>query len=59
MSLYRYAWGNNPERARWKGRTVKVVAAGAMNTVLVLDVATGETMTTSRRALRRLDKGNP
>ena len=53
--LYRYAWGNTPVRARWKGRTVKIVAQGTMNTVLVLDVKTGETMTTSRRALRKLE----
>ena len=53
--LYRYHWGNNPVRAWWKGRIVRLVASGARNTVMVEDVETGEQMTTSRRALRRVE----
>ena len=52
-SLFIYAWGNNPVRARWRGRLVRLIASGARNTVMVEDAETGERMTTSRRALRR------
>ena len=52
--LFIYAWGNNPVRSRWKGRVVRLIAAGARNTVMIEDVETGERMTTSRRALRRV-----
>jgi hypothetical protein len=50
---YVYAWGNNPRRAELKGRTCRLVASGAMGTVLV-EFDGGERVTTSRRALRRV-----
>ena len=58
VTLYRYSWGNTPTRRRWKGRTVRVLARGAMNTVMIEDVATGETMTTSGNALRKVRTEN-
>lgn len=51
--LYRYRWQNNPVRARWKGRIVRVLRRFAMQSVLIEDVETGEKMCTSRRALRK------
>jgi len=47
-----YAWRNNERRAALFGRRCRVVAAGAMGTVLV-EFEDGEKVTTSRRALRR------
>lgn len=53
--LYRYAWGNNPVRAKMKGRICRVLKSGAMNTVLIEFLDTGERTTTSHRALRRVN----
>lgn len=50
---YVYAWGNNERRAALKGRRCVVEARGAMRTVLVRFLDTGERVTTSARALRR------
>jgi hypothetical protein len=52
MNVYVFAWGNNPRRAELKGRLCVVEARGAMSTVLVRFLDTGERVTTSRRALR-------
>lgn len=52
--IYVYAWGNNARRAELKGRHCELIASGRMSTVLVRFVDTGERVTTSRRALRRL-----
>ena len=49
---YVYAWGNNARRAQLKGRRCVVEARGALGTVLVRFLDTGERVTTSRRALR-------
>lgn len=51
---YLYAWGNNPRRRALQGRRCVVEASGRMQTVLVRFLDTGERVTTSRRALRRL-----
>jgi hypothetical protein len=48
-----FAWGNDERRAALKGRRCVVLAQGAMSTVLVRFLDTGERVTTSRRALRR------
>ena len=48
-----FAWGNNPRRAELKGRRCVIVARGAMGSVLVEFLDTGEKVVTSRRALRR------
>lgn len=53
MTVYVYAWGNNPRRAELKGRRCVVEATGTMGTALVRFLDTGERVTTSRRALRR------
>ena len=50
--VYRYAWGNNERRAALKGRRCVVEARGAMGTVLVRFLDTGERVTTSFRALQ-------
>jgi len=47
-----YAWRNNERRAALYGRPCRVLASGAMGTVLV-EFENGERVTTSRRALRR------
>ena len=51
-TMYVYAWGNNERRATMKGRRCVVEARGAMGTVLVRFLDTGERVTTSSRALR-------
>lgn len=54
-----YAWGAgphgapNPVRAAWKGRRCRVLAAGAMGSVLI-ERDDGARMVTSRRAVRRV-----
>ena len=50
--VYLYAWGNNERRAALKGRRCVVEARGAMGTVLVRFLDTGERVTTSFRALQ-------
>ena len=50
--VYVYAWGNNPRRAGLKRRDCTIEARGALGTVLVRFLDTGERVTTSRRALR-------
>lgn len=50
---YRYAWRNNEVRARFCGRTCRIITRGAMNTVL-LEFENGEMITTSGNALRKL-----
>jgi hypothetical protein len=53
--LYRYAWGNNPVRAKLKDRICRALAFGKRNTVLVEFTDNGERQVTSRRALRKLE----
>ena len=52
MTAYVYVWGNNERRAGLKGRRCVIEARGAMGTVLVRFLDTGERVTTSARALR-------
>ncbi len=52
--VYEFAWGNNPRRAELKGRRCVVEARGALGTVLVRFLDTGERVTTSRRAIREI-----
>ena len=51
--VYRYAWGNNPVRAALQGRRCAVIARGAMGSVMIRMLDTGEKQIVSRRALRR------
>ena len=53
---HRYHWGNNPVRAKLKGRLCRIVASGTMMTVM-LEFENGERVTTSRRALRKVKYG--
>jgi hypothetical protein len=52
---YEYVWGNNAARAKLKGRTCVIEAAGTKGTVLLRFIDTGERVTSSRRALRRVE----
>ena len=54
MIVYVYAWGNNARRAELRGRECVLEATGNLGTALVRFLDTGERVTTSRRALRRL-----
>jgi len=51
--LYTYSWGNNPVRAKLKGRTCRLLGCGTRNTVLIEFLDNGEHQYTSRRALRK------
>lgn len=53
-TVYIFAWGNNPKRAKLKGRACKLLAAGAMNSVEVIFTDTLEHEIVSRRALRTI-----
>lgn len=53
MTLYRYPWKNNEKRATMFGRLFRVVARGAMNSVLIEFTDNGQREVTSRNALRR------
>ncbi len=53
-NLYTYHWANNPVRKKLKGRTCRVLKIGKMDTVLLEFLDTGERVTTSRRAIRRV-----
>jgi len=57
MFTHVYAWRNNERRAALYGRRCRVVASGAMRTVLV-EFEDGERVTTSRRALRTTSTGS-
>jgi hypothetical protein len=59
MRLYQYYWKNNPTRAAWRGRVVRLVAVGALNSALVEDAETGARIVTHRRAIRRLTTQKP
>jgi hypothetical protein len=50
---YTYAWGNNPVRAKLKGRRCRVIVRGKMNSCL-LEFESGEMTVTSRNAIRRV-----
>jgi len=52
---YRYAWGNNPVRAKMKNKRCRVLASGTMNSV-ALEFEDGMRMVSSRRALRKRKK---
>lgn len=52
--VYRYRWGNNPRRAELKGRECVIEARGKLGTVLLRFLDTGERVTTSARAVRRI-----
>ncbi len=57
--LYEYRWGNNPIRAKFKGRTCRVLARGKRNTCMLEFVDTGEQLITSRNALKKVEAGRP
>lgn len=54
--LYYYAWKNNPKRAGLYRRRLRVIARGALNSVLV-EFANGQREVISRNALRRVRAG--
>lgn len=54
MTFYRYPWKNNVKRATMYGRVFRVVARGAMNSVLIEFSDNGQREVTSRNALRKV-----
>ena len=52
--LYTYAWGNNPKRAKLKGRTLRVIGRGTINSCLAEFVDDGQREVISRNALRKV-----
>lgn len=48
-----YAWGNNSVRKQIKGRRCRLLASGALGTVLI-EVEGWGRVATSRRAVRRI-----
>jgi hypothetical protein len=52
QAVFVFAWGNNARRRALRGRRCVIEARGAMGTVLVRFLDTGERVTTSYRALR-------
>jgi hypothetical protein len=53
QGTYIYVWGNDPHRARLKGRKCKVLAWVALNNCLV-EFEDGHREVVSRNALRRV-----
>lgn len=49
-----YAWGNNPVRAKLRGRRCMVVVAGRMGSVL-LEFEDGTRVVTSKRGIRKVE----
>lgn len=50
--IYRYTWGNNEKRKALKGKRCKLIACGALNSVLI-EFENGKKVVSDRRALRR------
>lgn len=54
MKVYYYFWKNNPVRAAWHGRAVRLVCqCKPMNSILIEDIETGRCLVTSLNAIRR------
>lgn len=49
---YVYRWGNNPERAKLKGRRCRIVTCGKLNSTL-LEFEDGSKVISSRNAIRK------
>lgn len=49
-----YAWGNNPVRALYKGKKCWILVGGGKMNSCKIEFENGDTLITSRRALRRL-----
>ena len=54
---HRYCWGNNPVRAKYKGKDCRVVSQGKMNSIMV-EFEDGFSMITSRYSVRRKKNEN-
>ena len=51
-----YHWGNNPVRAKLKGRKCRIIDTGAKGSTLY-EFENGDQVVSSRRAVRRIDNG--
>ena len=51
---YYYAWGNNEKRVLLKGRKLRVIARGSLNSAFV-EFEDGQREVISRNAIRRID----
>ena len=56
--LYVFRWGNNPQRAKMKGRICRVLSRGAKNSAKIEFVDNGQKEIISRNALRKVDPVN-
>lgn len=52
--LYVFRWGNNPQRAKMKGRICRIVIRGRMNSCKIRFVDNGQIECVSRNALRKV-----
>ena len=50
--LYKFIWGNNPDRAKMKGRICKVIARAKMNSCWIEFIDNGQQECVSRNSLR-------
>jgi len=50
---YIYMWGNNPIRAKYKGKICRVLQRFALNSILI-EFENGDRLITSRNALRKI-----
>ena len=51
-----YVWGNNPKRAKLKGKKCRIlVSSGRRFNGCLIEFEGGEQVNTSRRALRKID----
>ena len=55
--LYRYCWGNNAVRGKWKNRIVRVISWNVGNTCEIECVKTGKRAFISRDAVRKVKSG--
>ncbi len=53
MKLYKYYWGNNPERLAMKGRTCIVIARGKMNSICIEFIDNNQRAIVSRYSVRQ------
>ena len=53
MYNYYYAWKNNPQRARWYKKRLRIIDRGKMNSVLI-EFEGGERAIVSGNAIRKV-----
>ena len=51
--LYIFCWGNNPVRAKYKGKRCRILADDRKKNTMLVEFEDGHKMTTSRQAVRK------